>query len=414
MDRNRIFSGALRLVAVVGALTALVSQNPPAGAAAPAVLPSPFIPVSGLAAYWALDETAATTVEDWSGNSNNGSYYNTPVISTDVAPVPAVGNLRSLKFTANGSTQRVNVPDSASLRISGKMTVAAWLKPTADTPLYHKGTIEKWTDGATDIDGYMLRLGYPDKGNNVPAFTLGNGATRLTVDNGFPIPNDQWTHVAAVYDGANMIMYVGGVSVATTPNAGAVVPTAANTNELHIGSDYGTEVFTGNIDEARIFNRDLSAVEVGILKDGQQPPTLVSATAIAGGNQISWTAPAVPSTGLTYSLLIGTSAGTYTSVINGITGTSYDHLAATPGVPTHYAVVAVSVMTSVPTADVSSTPGPAGPPPPPPPPRTQKLGERHMCGCDTVSSTSGLGGLLGAALMAAALGTASLRRRGRA
>jgi len=417
MNTTRAFSRVLRLAAVSGALAALIGQNPPAGSAAPAFFQStPFIAVPNLAAYWNLDETTGTTSNDLSGNNNTGTFWNNPTISNpgDVSPVP-VGNQRSLIFNATGSTMRVNVNDSASLRISGPMTVSAWVKPSAYTPSYQKGVIEKWTDGATDIDGYMFRLGWSANGNNVPTFTLGNGTTRLGVAGPPELVNGTWTHVAGVYDGTDMLMYVNGTLVGTTANAGAVVPTAANTRELHLGSDYGTEVFTGNIDDARIYNRGLTAVEVGILKDGQLAPTGVTAAPIPNGNRISWTAPAVPATGISYAILFGASPGNYTGVINVAGGaTTYDDLAAPPGVATYYTVVAVTVMTSPNSTEVSSTPGPAGPPPPPPPPRTEKVGNRHMCGCDTVSSTSGLGGLLGAVLMATALGTASRRRRGKA
>src|SRR5262245_31284347 len=185
----------------------------------------------------------------------------------------------------------------------------------------------------------MFRLGYPDQGNNVPGFTLGNGTTQVSVATGVPLIKDQWTHVAAVYDGSDVILYVDGVFAVSTPDPGTVVPTPANTSELHLGSDYGTEVFTGNIDEARVYNRPLDAVEIGILKNGQQPPTLPGASPMPGGNHITWTAPAIPATGLTYSLLYGPSTGNYTGVINNISTTSYDDLAAPQGVATYYAVV---------------------------------------------------------------------------
>jgi len=139
----------------------------------------------------------------------------------------------------------------------------------------------------------------------------------------------------------------------------------------------------------------------------------VSAAPIAGGNHISWLAPAVPATGITYSLLYGPSAGNYTGVINDISTTSYDDLSAPAGVPTYYSVVAVSVLASTNTSDVASTPGPDVPPGPPPPPRTTKVGDRHMCGWSTVSASS-WPGLLGLALMAAAFGFSIRRGRARA
>ena len=398
---------SLRIAAFSLATAALVGRNP----VAKTFQTAPFVPVPGMAAYWNLDETGGTTAADSSGNNNTGSYYNTPVPSTDVPPVPA-GNLRSLNFTATGSTQRVAVNDSASLRISGPITVSAWVKPTADTPNYQKGILEKWTSGASNIDGYMFRLAWSSAGNNVPVFALGNGTTQVSIATGTPLTNGQWAHVAGVYDGANMTLYVNGTSAAITPNsgAGAIVPTAANTNELHLGSDYGSNVFTGNIDEARIYNRGLSQAEVQILHDGQAAPTGFSAVGGSQQNDLSWTAAPGAAT---YSVLRGTSSGTYDTVYNGITGTSYtDNTNVTPGTPYFYVVVAVSVMVSPYSTQQSATANNSPPPPPPPPPapRTAKGSDSHnRCGCATTAPTLPWAGLLGAALLSAAL----LRRPGR-
>ena len=144
IDTKRAFSLFIRATAVAGAFVALVSQNPSARAAAPAVLQAaPVIPVPNLTAYWNLDETTGTTANDSSG-SNHGQHWNNPTISAagDVSPVPTP-NLRSLIFAASGGTQRVAVNDSASLRLTGPLTISAWVNPSAYTPSYQKGVLEK-------------------------------------------------------------------------------------------------------------------------------------------------------------------------------------------------------------------------------------------------------------------------------
>jgi MYXO-CTERM domain-containing protein len=401
---KKSFSLFLRITAFSLATASLVGRNP----AAKTFQAAPFVPVPNMVAYWNLDETTGTTANDSSGNNNTGSYYNTPVPSTDVPPVP-VGNVRSLSFVATGSTQRVAVNDSLSLRISGPMTVSAWVKPTIDTPSYQKGIIEKWTQGASAIDGYMFRLGWSSAGNNVPTFTLGNGATQAGAATGTPLTNGQWTHVAGVYDGSNLLLYVNGLSSALTPNTSA--PTNANTQELHIGSDYGTNVFTGNIDEARLYNRGLTPSEILILHGGQAAPT---AFAAVGGNQqndLSWAAAPGAAT---YSVLRGTSPGVYDTVYNGITGTTYtDNTNVTPGLPYYYVVVAVSVMVSPYSTEQTATANNAPPPPPPPPPgpRAPKGSDSHnRCGCATAIPAGLSPDVAGAALVALLLLT-RLRRR---
>jgi hypothetical protein len=331
MDKNRMFSRVLRLAAAAGALMALVSQNFPAGAASPAVQAPPFIPVPNLAGYWNLDEIAGTTTNDSSGNNNIGSHYNGPVISTDVSPVPA-GNLRSLAFAASGGTQRVNVSDSSTLRSSGPVTVAAWVKPSMDTPNYQKGILEKWTDGASAIDGYMFRLGWQNAGNNVPTFTLGNGTTSLGVATGSPLTNGQWAHVAGVYDGSTSIYErrLGRLHA----ERGRVVPTAANTESFTRQRLWHRGVHRKHRRGAHLQPAASTPVEVGISGRPAAADWRHRRVPIAGGNRISWLARRSRDRHHLQPLH-GPSAGNYANVINNISTASYDDLSAATGGPTY-------------------------------------------------------------------------------
>lgn len=69
-----------------------------------------------------------------------------------------------------------------------------------------------------------------------------------------------WSHVAMTYDGVAMRLYVNGSLVATKAQTGAVLTSGG---ALRIGGNsiWG-EWFAGQIDEARVYNRALSAAEV--------------------------------------------------------------------------------------------------------------------------------------------------------
>jgi len=326
-----------------------------------------------------------------------------------------VGNARSLQFVASGGTQRVAVPDAASLRISGPITVAAWVKPTADTPNYQKGVVSKF-NLSPNIDGYWLDLGWSNQGNNVPSFTLGNGTATAGAATGTALPLNQWTHIAGVYDGSNVMIYVNGTLMGTQSNsgAGAILPTAGNTSELHIGSDYGINVFTGNIDEVRIYSRGLNAGDLNVLKTMVQPPA-TGLVATGGNNQIdlNWSAASnAGSANVVYSILRGTSTGNYTTVVTTTSGTTYTDTTVTTGTPYFYTVVAVSSIAGT-TSNESSATASAGPPPPPPGPRTPKGPDSHnRCGCATTLPPGSWAGLLGAGLLAAALFARARRFQG--
>jgi len=142
----------------------------------------------------------------------------------------------------------VTVNDSNSLDLTTGMTLEAWLFPTA---------VGGWRDviykGTDDI--YYL-MGSSD--NSTPAIggTFSPSALRGTSS----LPLNAWTHLAGTYDGTTMRLYVNGVQVSSRAQTG---PIQTSTAALTMGGDalYG-QYFAGRIDEARIYNRALSAAEI--------------------------------------------------------------------------------------------------------------------------------------------------------
>jgi hypothetical protein len=109
-----------------------------------------------------------------------------------------------------------------------------------------------------------------------------------TVTSGTSIVGSTWHHVAGVYDGANVRLYVDGVSVGT-PNAftGNIVFTSVT--DLRIGnrSETTSFPFTGSIDDIRIYSRGLSAEDVAALAiapvAGEEPNWHICAGGIRTG-----------------------------------------------------------------------------------------------------------------------------------
>jgi len=91
-----------------------------------------------------------------------------------------------------------------------------------------------------------------------------NGAN-FNSNSGVNIPLNTWTHVAAVFDGANSLakIYKNGVLVGSTSVSGVINLTANNVfrigrNPLPSGSNY----FKGSIDEVRVFNTALTTAQI--------------------------------------------------------------------------------------------------------------------------------------------------------
>lgn len=395
----RVLSWLLRGVGISLALLWFVPRESPARVAFQA---APVIPVPNLVGYWCVDgpiADAGTAAKDNSGNTANNGTYTSGLTTMAAAPTVPNGNLRSYSLT-QASRQYISVPDSASLSITGSLTIAAWVK-ASDTTL-QQGIVEKWDEPGT-TGGYMFRL---DSNENLD-FSICSAAGANGVSTApRPIPLNVWTHVAGVYSitapatTGTITNYVNAMADATVGTG--IAPPTNGTTALQIGADHGSNAFNGNLDEVRLYNRALSTPEIAILKNGQPAPTGLVATGGLNQIQLTWTAAA---NNPTYSVLRGTSSGVYDTVFNDVAGVTYTDRTATGGTPYYYAVVAVTVMASATSNEYSAT-ATAGPPPPPPVPRTEKAGDpgRHMCGW----STADVGGLPAGLLIALLAGAVVL------
>jgi len=401
MNTERAISLALRVAAVSLAMVALVGRDSSARA-----LPAPPGPVvaavPNLMAYWPFDETAPGTAQDFSGNLNDGTPINGPTISTSIPPMTYHGagaNQRSLDFVQS-SYQVVEAMSSPTLALTGSFTISAWVFPKSGSS-NQRGIVTKW-DGSTSTGGYDMRL----EATRYFAMGVFDGTAGIDSRSTAPTPVSEgaWTHVAATYnlDGGVLKLYVNSVEHATVGTG--ISPPTASSATLQIGEAQGAQFFHGNIDEVRIYNRALLDTEIPALQNGQEPPSGLVAAGQAGQIHLTWNAP-TGGAPTTYSVFRGPSAGTYDTVFNAVPGanTSYDDTTATPGTTYHYVVVAVTVVASDYSNSSSAVASAVVPPGPPPPPRTEKVGKRHMCGCDTVSSTSGVSGLLAILLLLVAL-----------
>ena len=204
----------------------------------------------GLVGYWPMDETAADSCTggsndncDKSGNSKDLAWGNQATTITG-------------KF-GNGTTYD-GTDDYASTALSGttltQTTVAFWVKPDTSQSASQVG-IFQWANGLS---------------SNIPFIYLARtntGTSSLYVDGNYrvsnitAISNSVWNHVVITLNASNLwAIYVNGVSVGTYQD-----------DATHSQQVFGTSVFWGNgydgyfngeIDDARIYNRALSADDV--------------------------------------------------------------------------------------------------------------------------------------------------------
>ncbi len=214
-----------------------------------------FINTNPLVGRWAMEEGGGTVLVDSSTWLNNGAIYGT---------ANWVTGMRGKALVFDGTTTYAAVPDTPSLRITNAITLAAWIKPSVFAT---QDLIKKATNGG--VNGYEMSLaaatGNPPRRPFVRFNQVSNGDTyRLSarVTSEYPT-NGAWMHLAATYDGATVKLYINGV---LDTSKAAAFTIASNNLPLSIGAESGgARKYTGQMDDARVYNYALSAAEIQAL-----------------------------------------------------------------------------------------------------------------------------------------------------
>lgn len=191
---------------------------------------------------------AGDVVEFSVGAGANGTYYND---STGLAAAITFEGRASRSLSLDGAGSYVEVPSSESLNITGPLTVEAWVKINSSGRL--RGIVERYNWLNTPDGGFALRL---TADNKIQFHTVRSNTEAAGVQGGTSLSVGTWHHVAGVFDGGQIKVYVdgkldGAVNTAVAP--------AAGTTSLKIGvpghryyGDTTNYFFDGLIDEVRV------------------------------------------------------------------------------------------------------------------------------------------------------------------
>lgn len=241
-----------------------------------------------LVACYQLDEGVGNVYLDGVQNNtyNDGTTIGNPSWITGV-----MGNALVL----NGTDQYGSTANESSLNITGALTLAAWIRPgkTGTQHLIQKGIS---TGGSPANDGYELSLSTSGRVFFRLNYASGSPTDIYRVDSQLSYPTDgTWMHVAGTYDPLDpnhiMHIYINGVQNddAITPGP---VSIGTNTTALYLGRDPGTTngyFYQGGVDDVRVYNRALSAVEIAALAD--QPPSAPASPIPSNGSVAGLQAP---------------------------------------------------------------------------------------------------------------------------
>jgi len=245
-----ISSAVLAAMATAGLLPAQIQCVRP---------PACVKPPAGMVSWWTGDGIA----RDIQGTND----------ATLVGATYAPGMVGQAFSLPGGS--RVEAASSASLQIAGPITLDAWVSYQGVSPqtagVSNAPIVAKWGDTSRGTAGYGLFVysaasGLPD---GTLVFAVSPDGTNKVTATGPPLPSRSFTHVAGVWNGSQLQLYINGVLVATTPFTGPIV---ANAAPLVIGG-YDplftniSDAMVGLIDEVEIFHRALSQTEIQSIVD---------------------------------------------------------------------------------------------------------------------------------------------------
>jgi hypothetical protein len=201
---------------------------------------------NGLVAHYTFDGSSVTptTVADVSGNGNTGT------IVGDAHPDEGkIGQ----GFYFDGNNDYISVAHNTSLNMLDEMSVSIWVK-IEQTGLSQTKIFERSSGRSFFVHW---------KSDNTFGFsTSTNGGTSYNNNvfsnyliSSFPSP---WIHIVAVFDGTHNKLYINGVL------DNSISFSQGTLNDLGGGFNISSSIFDylGSFDDARIYNRALSADEI--------------------------------------------------------------------------------------------------------------------------------------------------------
>ncbi len=223
--------------------------------------------------HWPMNEGSGLTVSNVTKTGNDGKLENGPKWLDDAT------------LSLDGIDDYVDV---GNLIVSGRaLTIAAWFK-VADLQgcAARECRIISKAKGVRSQEHIFMVSLIERNGSARLRFRLKtDGMTSTLVSFSGGIPANEWTHVAAVYDGSTMRIYSDGIEVGRMAKSGDV------TNDAGAGCWIGgnppgptDRPWNGQIKDVRIYERSLPANEIqGLVSQDNQPPLAVASADVTSG-----------------------------------------------------------------------------------------------------------------------------------
>jgi tetratricopeptide (TPR) repeat protein len=213
--------------------------------------------IADLAAYYPLDEGSGSITADASGNRRHGTLMGTPTWIDSKS-----GYGKALYYNgAAGASGWVNCGTWNPSEQTGQLTVALWVRWDGAVKDHWQGVVAKrdgWSPDGKQMHWY-IEIGGQDQ---QIAFRRGGSYPPC---GGIVLPEREWQHVAATFDGATLVFYVNGQE--TGRGDFSFGAKSDSTIVIGVANADGSNGFNGALDEVCIFNNALSKDTVVQLYD---------------------------------------------------------------------------------------------------------------------------------------------------
>ena len=222
---------------------------------------------------WLFDDcsAASTALVDSSGLGSTATR------SATTACAPGIDGL-GVAF--DNKKDIVTIPNGPALTFGASMTVAAWVHPSSVSGT--QAIVDKQTSG-------QLSFSLGIKGGKAQFSVARVG--KSTIVSSFPVSANAWTHVAGVYDGTFVFLFINGQQVGQIFAAGTIKDVSA---PIRIGNNAKQDHFAGTIDGVFLSDQPLSENEVASLACIRRPATFTASPLSSG--------PVAPGTAVNYDI----------------------------------------------------------------------------------------------------------------
>ncbi len=241
---------------------------------------------TGMVGYWYLDGNSADSSRSSYNLTNNGSApFNTGKFGS------------AADFGASNATKYLSINSALTIR-GAPITISLWTKIETPPTSGQIEVIAEQLDGTTSNVEYYIAYANSAGTLQVKFVRNAQGVSDAQEIYNVDMGTTNWHHIVGTYDGSLVKLYFDGVSVASSTHTATGNYFFPDQFQLgHTENTYTTTLYySGLVDEARVYNRALSAAEVSAL---YTYPT--SSTGTESTVNPSATFGGIAATGMTYS-----------------------------------------------------------------------------------------------------------------